>query len=61
MKDLKDYITEYNDPLSEIDYDMRSLIVRLLSQFVTGKTDLDQDYSNKDLVKRAKRLIFDLG
>lgn len=61
MKDIKEYITEYNDPLSEIDYDMRSLIVRLLSQFVTGKTDLDQDYANKDLVKRAKRLIFDLG
>ena len=59
MKNIQQFITEEQTPLAKIDRDMYSLIAKLLGQFVNGKIDIPET-DNKELVKDAKKLLFNM-
>ena len=62
MKRIEDYINvnEGKDAFKNLDPDLYSLICKLLGQFIQGKVDIPQK-DNKQLVKDAKVLLFNLG
>ena len=61
MKNLDKYlINENNNAFKNLDPDLYSLICKLLGQFVKGNVDIPEK-DNKDLVKDAKVLLFNLG
>ena len=57
---MKRNINEGKDAFKNLDPDLYSLICKLLGQFIQGKVDIPQK-DNKQLVKDAKVLLFNLG
>ena len=61
MKNIKNYlINEGSSSFNHLDPDLYSLICKLLGQFVTGKVDIPEK-DNKELIKDAQKLLFNLG
>ncbi len=62
IKRIEDYINvnEGKDAFKNLDPDLYSLICKLLGHFIQGKVDIPQK-DNKQLVKDAQVLLFNLG
>ena len=60
MKNIQQYLTEEKSAFNNLDPDLYSLICKLLGQFVTGKVDIPEK-DNKELIKDAQKLLFNLG
>lgn len=64
MKNINTFIiegsqTKVNGNKVEFDDEMKSLVGKLLGQFIQGKVDI-KEKDNADLVKKAKELLYDL-
>lgn len=61
MKNLNEYlVNEGKEAFKNLDPDLYSLLVKLLSAFVKGEINIPEK-DNKELMKDAKVLLFNLG